>query len=155
MLAMKKITIMAPAYNEEEVVGLFYDRVSAVINQLKGYEFEILFVNDGSTDRTIELVKALRENDSRVSLVDLSRNFGKETAMIAGFDFVQGDAVIIMDADLQDPPDLIPELISHWEDGYDDVYAKRRSRAGETWLKKWTSKKFYNSRGYWGLSFTR
>ena len=85
----------------------------------------------------------MRVNDNRISYVDLSRNFGKETAMIAGLDHANGDAVIIIDADLQDPPELIPEMINYWEQGYDDVFAKRRTRSGETWLKKWTSSAFY------------
>ena len=89
-------------------------------------------------------MRELRKQDKRVSYVDLSRNFGKEIAMIAGFDYATGDAVIIIDADLQDPPELIPEMVYYWEQGYDDVYAKRRNRAGETWLKKWTASKFYS-----------
>ncbi|MBD8960053.1 MAG: glycosyltransferase [Clostridiales bacterium] len=107
------------------------------------YEFELLFVNDGSKDNTIKEIKELRKKDSRISYVDFSRNFGKEIAMIAGLDYATGDCVIIMDADLQDPPELIPQMVELWEQGYDDVYAKRKSRAGETWLKKFTSKMYY------------
>ena len=107
------------------------------------YEFEILFVNDGSKDKTLELIKKQREKDNRISYVDFSRNFGKETAMIAGLDYATGDAAIFMDADLQDPPELIPELIKYWEQGYDDVYARRRTREGETFFKKFTSKMYY------------
>ena len=109
----------------------------------QNYEFEILFVNDGSKDNTINLIKEYREKDNRICYVDFSRNFGKEIAMIAGLDYATGDCVIFMDADLQDPPELIPELVKYWEEGYDDVYAKRNSRKGETWFKKFTSKMYY------------
>ena len=140
---MKKITILVPAYNEEESLPFLYERVSKIMNEVKDYEFELLFVNDGSKDNTLNEIKKLREQDQRVCYVDFSRNFGKEIGMIAGLDYATGDCVIIMDADLQDPPELIPEMIKLWEQGYDDVYAKRRSRAGETWLKKFTSKMYY------------
>ncbi|MEQ8155604.1 MAG: glycosyltransferase family 2 protein [Clostridiaceae bacterium] len=141
---MKKITVLIPAYNEQEVLGQLYGRLSHVIDSVSNYEFEMLFVNDGSKDATLSIIQQLREKDKRVSYVDLSRNFGKEIAMIAGLDYCQGDAVIIIDADLQDPPELIPEMISYWESGYDDVFARRKSREGESWLKKWTSKTFYS-----------
>ena len=103
----------------------------------------MLFINDGSKDNTLKIIKELREKDSKISYVDFSRNFGKEVAMIAGLDYAKGDCVIFIDADLQDPPELIPELIKYWEEGYDDVYARRRSRKGETFLKKFTSKMYY------------
>lgn len=140
---MKKITLLIPAYNEEEVLKMLYDRLRKIMDSINNYEFEILFVNDGSKDDTLAIIKALREMDNRISYVNLSRNFGKEIAMIAGLDYAQGDALIILDADLQDPPELIPDMIKYWEEGYDDVYAKRRSRKGETWLKKFTSHAFY------------
>ena len=140
---MKKITIIIPAYNEEESLPLLYDRLKELMEKMNNYEFEILFVNDGSKDKTIEIIKDLRNKDERVCYVDFSRNFGKEIAMIAGLDYATGDCVVFMDADLQDPPELIPELVKYWEEGYDDVYAKRRSRKGETWLKKFTSKMYY------------
>ena len=110
---------------------------------MENYEFEILFINDGSKDNTINIIKEMRQEDNRINYVDFSRNFGKEIAMIAGLDYATGDCAIFMDADLQDPPELIPELVKYWEQGYDDVYAKRRSRKGETWLKKFTSKMYY------------
>ena len=141
----KLVTILVPAYNEEEVLNMLYDRLSSIMNSMPSYEFEILFVNDGSKDNTLNIIQELREHDKRVCYVNLSRNFGKETAMIAGLDYSKGDAVIIIDADLQDPPELIPEMISLWEQGYDDVYAKRKSRKGETWLKKFTSKMYYKT----------
>jgi len=138
-----KITILIPTYNEEEVLNRLYLRITEVINQIDSYEFEILFINDGSMDKSLSIMKDLRVKDERVSYVNLSRNFGKEISMIAGLDYAKGDAVIIMDADLQDPPELVPEMIKYWELGYDDVYAKRRSRSGESWLKKGTSSFFY------------
>ena len=140
---MKKVTILIPAYNEQDVLHQLYNRLMGVIKQLPLYQFEILFINDGSSDQTLEIIKKMREKDNRVSYVNLSRNFGKEIAMIAGLDHAQGDAVIIIDADLQDPPELIPEMIQCWEMGHDDVFAKRKSRAGETWFKKWTASTFY------------
>ena len=140
---MKKVTIIVPAYNEEESLPFLYERLKKLMDETSNYEFEILFVNDGSKDKTIELIKEYRENDKRINYVDFARNFGKETAMIAGLDYATGDCVIFIDADLQDPPELIPEMIKYWEEGYDDVYAQRKSRKGETWLKKFTSKMYY------------
>ncbi|AKO94748.1 glycosyltransferase family 2 protein [Priestia filamentosa] len=140
---MKTISIIIPAYNEEDVLEQLYEKLTFVIEAIPNYDFELLFINDGSKDRTLEIIKEMRETDHRISYVDLSRNFGKEIGMMAGFDYAKGDAVIIIDADLQDPPELIPEMIKYWEQGYDDVFAKRRSRAGETWMKKWTAKTFY------------
>ena len=140
---MKKVTILIPAYNEEESLPYLYKRLEDLINSIDNYEFEILFVNDGSKDNTLNLIKEYRKQDSRISYVNFSRNFGKEVAMLAGFDYAKGDCVIIIDADLQDPPELIPTLLKYWEEGYDDVYAQRRSRKGETFLKKFTSKMYY------------
>ncbi|WP_174728978.1 glycosyltransferase family 2 protein [Mesobacillus harenae] len=141
---MRTISILIPCYNEQEVLHDLYDRLSMVMRKIDNYNFEVLFINDGSKDRTLDIIKSLRDFDKRISYVDLSRNFGKETAMIAGLDYAKGDAVVILDADLQDPPELISEMIDYWEQGYDDVFAKRRSRAGETWLKKRTAKIFYS-----------
>ena len=140
---MKKISIIIPAYNEEESLPILYERLNKLMNEITNYEFEVLFINDGSKDKTIEIIKELRQKDNRICYVDFSRNFGKEIAMIAGLDYAKGDAVIFMDADLQDPPEIIPELIKYWEEGYDDVYARRSSRKGETWFKKFTSKMYY------------
>ena len=140
---MKKISIIIPAYNEEESLPFLYEKMNKLIGNMEQYEFEILFVNDGSKDKTIELIKEYREKDPRYCYVDFARNFGKEIAMIAGLDYATGDCAIFMDADLQDPPELIPELVKYWEEGYDDVYARRRSRDGETFLKKFTSKMYY------------
>lgn len=141
----KLVTILVPAYNEHEVIPLLYERLLKLMDEQTQYDFEILFVNDGSKDNTLELIQALREKDKRINYVNLSRNYGKEVAMVAGFDYLKGDCLVIIDADLQDPPELIPEMLKYWEDGYDDVYAKRKSRKGESLLKKLTSWGFYRT----------
>lgn len=141
----KLVTILVPAYNEQEVLHMLYERLQKIIDTNKKYDFEILLINDGSKDKTLLIMEDLRKKDKRVCYLNLSRNYGKETAMIAGLDYSKGDAVIIIDADLQDPPELIPEMLKYWEEGYDDVYAKRKSRKGETWLKKFTSKMYYKT----------
>ena len=134
---MKTITILVPCYNEEQSLPLLYQALNDVIDGLDEYEFEYLFVNDGSQDHTLDILRTLREQDKRVSYVDLSRNFGKENAMLAGFDYAKGEAVIIMDADLQHPPTLIPEMLAIWNDGeVQDVYAKRITRGKESWVRK-------------------
>lgn len=143
-MTKKLISILIPAYNEEEVLGLLFARLKELADNQKGYDFEFFFVNDGSRDKTYEIIRDHAEKDKRVGYINLSRNFGKEAAMIAGFDNVRGDAMVIIDADLQDPPELIPEMIKYWEEGYDDVFARRRSRAGESWLKKKTSAWYYS-----------
>lgn len=140
----KRLSIIIPMYNEEESLPHLYKRLIALGEQIDNYEVEFLFVNDGSTDKSLDIVKNLRKYDKRVCYLNLSRNFGKEVAMGAAFDYVKGDAVAIIDADLQDPPELIIKMMKYYEDGYDDIYAKRRSRNGESWLKKFTSKSFYN-----------
>ena len=140
---MKKITILIPAYNEEAVLPKLFDRLNLLALDQNKYRFEFLFVNDGSRDNTLEIIKSEAEKNSRVSYLNLSRNFGKEIAMIAGIDAIDADAMVIIDADLQDPPELIPQMIEWWKQGYDDVYAKRSSRAGESWFKKKTSAWFY------------
>lgn len=142
---MKLISILIPAYNEAPVLDKLMVRLGNLANDTKDYDFEFLFVNDGSKDKTLEIIKGFAEKDPRVSFINLSRNFGKEIGMIAGLDHVQGDATVIIDADLQDPPELIPQMIELWEEGYDDVYAKRRSREGETWFKKFTSRTYYKT----------
>ena len=141
---MKKlVTILIPAYNEEEVLDMLMERLGKLIVDNSRYDFEILFVNDGSSDKTLEIIEAYSKRDKRVSYVNLSRNFGKETAMLAGFDHARGDAVVVIDADLQDPPELISQMLEYWQAGYDDVFARRRSRAGESWLKRLTSSWYY------------
>lgn len=140
---MKKVSVMIPCYNEEASLPLLYGELVKIFNAAPQYEWEVLFINDGSRDRTLEIIKELRAGDPRICYVDLSRNFGKEKAMLAGFDYVTGDCMIIMDADLQDPPTIIPEMLHWWEEGYDDVYAKRISRGKESWLRKTFSLCFY------------
>jgi len=139
----KSITILIPAYNEEQVLSALYDRLVKLAEDVDKYDFEFLFVNDGSQDDTLQIIKDYAKDDHRVSYVNLSRNFGKEIAMIAGIDHVYSDALVIIDADLQDPPELIPDMIKLWEEGYDDVYARRTERLGESWLKRTTASLFY------------
>lgn len=143
MTTHKKISILIPAYNEQEVIHHLYERLFKLAGETKNYDFEFLFVNDGSRDKTLEIIKDYARKDPRVAYLNLSRNFGKETAMLAGLDHVTGDATVIIDADLQDPPELIPKMLGYWKEGYDDVYARRSSREGESWLKKATSTAFY------------
>lgn len=140
---MKKISILIPCYNEEASLTLLYNELVKLMNSHSNYAWEILMINDGSKDRTLEIIKDLRKKDNRICYVDLSRNFGKEKAMLAGFDYVTGDCMVIMDADLQHPPYIVNEMITKWEVGYDDVYAKRKSRGKEPWLRKQFSLLFY------------
>lgn len=142
-MTKKKISILIPAYNEQEVLRHLYERLNKLAGENTNYNFEFLFINDGSRDNTLEMIKTYAKEDDRIAYVNLSRNFGKEIAMIAGLDHVTGDATVIIDADLQDPPELIPMMISYWEEGFDDVYARRKSRAGESWFKKITSEFYY------------
>ena len=140
---MKTITLLIPVYNEESVLPQLFKRLDEFTKNTPNYQFEFLFINDGSTDKSFSIIAEQSKKDSRISYINLSRNFGKEIAMIAGIDHVKSDALVIIDADLQDPPELIQEMISYWEDGYDDVYARRNNRQGETWLKKKTSQWYY------------
>ncbi len=140
---MKKVSILVPCYNEEKSLPLLYPELHFLMDNNTSYEWEILFVNDGSKDNTINIIKTLRAADKRINYVDLTRNFGKENAMLAGFDYVTGDCMVIIDADLQDPPSLIPQMLEYWEQGYDDVYAKRASRGKESWLRRKCSLIFY------------
>jgi glycosyltransferase involved in cell wall biosynthesis len=136
------VSIIAPVYNEQEVLAAFHARLIGVLAQLP-YRFEIVYINDGSTDDTLNVLEELYANDTRVALVDLSRNFGKELALTAGLHNAHGDAAIVIDADLQDPPELIPQLIQEWLNGFDVVYARRSQRKGETWVKKASAASFY------------
>jgi polyisoprenyl-phosphate glycosyltransferase len=136
------LSIIVPAYNEQEVLPELHKRLTSVLARVCP-SYEIIFVNDGSCDCTLDIMRNLKKTDPHVGYVNLSRNFGKEVAMTAGLDVARGDAVIVIDADLQDPPELIPELLKGWHEGFDVVYARRTSRAGETWLKKATARMFY------------
>ncbi|MEW6118589.1 MAG: glycosyltransferase family 2 protein [Pseudomonadota bacterium] len=136
------VSVIAPAYNEEAVLPEFHRRLVSVFENCD-CDLEIVYVNDGSRDGTIAVLRALHAQDPRVTVVDLSRNFGKEIAMTAGFDHACGDAVVVIDTDLQDPPELIPDMIRLWRDGHDVVYAQRTAREGESWFKKATASTFY------------
>ncbi len=140
---MKKVSLLIPAYNEQESLPLLYQKIVEVTDTLPQYEWEFMFVNDGSKDNTLNILRQLRSTDRRVNYIDLARNFGKEVAMLAGFDHVTGDCMIIMDADLQHPPTVIPDFLAKWEEGYEDVYAIRKTRGEESWLRKQFSLLFY------------
>jgi glycosyltransferase involved in cell wall biosynthesis len=137
------LSVVVPCYNEEEVLPACHARLTAVLAQL-GMAYEIVYVNDGSRDRTLPILEALAAEDPHVAYVNLSRNFGKEIALTAGLDHARAtEAVVVIDADLQDPPEVIPELVTAWRRGYDVAYAQRRLREGEGWLKKATAAVFY------------
>ncbi|MBI1365839.1 MAG: glycosyltransferase [Alphaproteobacteria bacterium] len=136
------LSVVCPAFNEEETLPAFHRAVRKTMKDLD-QAFEVVFVNDGSRDETLSLMRQLRERHPNTTIVDLSRNFGKEIALAAGLDAAKGDAVVVIDADLQDPPELIGEMIEGWREGYDVVYAQRRRRRGESWLKRWTAAAFY------------
>ena len=139
----KKVSIIVPAYNEEASLQALYDSVCQVADSLPQYDIELLFVNDGSTDTTQDIISSLSDKDSRVAYVELSRNFGKEAAMLAGFDHAKGHCAVVIDADLQHPPRVIGEMLHWWEQGYEDVYALRRTRGREGWLRRRLTMLFY------------
>ena len=141
---MKKlISILIPCYNEAQSLPILIPKLEDIANNLKQYDWEILCVNDGSKDNTLEVLRELRQIYNRVNYIDLSRNYGKENAMLAGFDYVKGDCMVIMDADLQHPPHVILQMLEKWEEGYDDVYASRLTRGKESWLRKKLSLLYY------------
>ena len=140
---MKKISVVIPMYFEEEVAMECYNRTENVLKKLEQFDYEIIFVNDGSKDRTLEILEEIAKNDLKVKVISLSRNFGHQAAVTAGLKFTTGDAVVIMDADMQDPPEVIEEMVSLWEKGNDVIYAKRKTRKGETAFKLFTAKMFY------------
>lgn len=139
----KKISLVIPMYYEELVVEECYRRVKENLLKIPDYDYEIVFVNDGSTDRTLELLEDIAKEDKNVKIISFSRNFGHQAAVTAGLKFVTGDAVVIMDADLQDPPELIPDMLRLWEEGNEIIYGKRVSREGESAFKLLTAKMFY------------
>ncbi|MBM6648596.1 glycosyltransferase family 2 protein [Bacillus sp. RIT 809] len=143
----KLISIVVPMYFEEEVAQECYNRLKSVMLQ-NNINYELVFVNDGSTDRTMEILSEISANDYRTKVVNFARNFGHQIAVTAGIAAAKGDAIVIIDADLQDPPEVIPELIAKWEEGYEVVYAKRKQRKGETWFKLLTAKYFYKFLNY-------
>lgn len=142
---MNKISVVIPMYYEEEVAHLCYDRVSTVLKSLSDkYEYEIIFVNDGSKDKTLKILKDIANNDKCVKVISFSRNFGHQAAVTAGIKYITGDAIVIMDADLQDPPELIPEMLKLWEEGNEVIYGKRKTRKGESAFKILTAQMFYS-----------
>ena len=140
---MKKISIVIPMYFEEEVANECYNRTKKMLNTLKNYDYEIIFVNDGSKDKTLQILENIAQNDNNVKVLSFSRNFGHQAAVTAGLKYTTGDVVAIMDAGLQDPPEVITEMLELWEQGNEVIYAKRKSREGESKFKLFTAKMFY------------
>ncbi|MDG0791990.1 glycosyltransferase family 2 protein [Cohnella ginsengisoli] len=144
MAAVVTLSVVVPMYNEEEVIETTYAKLTEVL-EATDESYELVFVNDGSRDRTAAIVRGICARDARVKLLDFARNFGHQIAVTAGMDHASGRAVVLIDADLQDPPALIPQMLALWREGYDVVYGKRISRQGETWFKKTTAKWFYRT----------
>ena len=136
------ISILCPCYNEETVLDLFFEKISEVLAKIPE-RFEFVCVNDGSKDKTLEILKAHAKKDSRIKVIDFSRNFGKEAALTAAIDYCNGDAAIPIDVDLQDPPELISEMIKKWHEGFDVILARRTDRSSDSYLKRTTAKMFY------------
>ncbi len=144
MILAVEISVVIPLYNEEKNIDYLFERLIKILDQLKT-TYEIICVNDGSQDETLDCLIKYHQTQSQIKVINLSRNFGKEIALTAGIDYARGQAVIPIDADLQDPPELIQELVAKWREGYDVVYATRRSRQGESWLKRFTADSFYKT----------
>ena len=141
----KKISVVIPMYYEEKVVEECYNRLKNVLEKLNNYDYELIFINDGSQDNTLFLLEEIASKNPKVKVISFSRNFGHQAAVTAGLKFVSGDAIVIIDADLQDPPEKIPEMLELWENGYEVIYAKRKSRKGESAFKLLTAKMFYKT----------
>ena len=142
---MKKISVIVPMYYEEKVAEECYNRLTNVLKNIKDYEYEIIVINDGSKDKTLEILEKLAQNDEKLKVISFTRNFGHQAAVTAGLKHVTGDAIVIIDADMQDPPELIPKMLKLWEDGNEIIYGKRKTREGETAFKLLTAKMFYNT----------
>ncbi len=142
---MKKISVVVPMYYEEEVAKECYTRLKNVLEKIENYNYEIIFINDGSKDKTLEILKEIAKENKNVKIISFSRNFGHQCAVTAGLRYVTGDAIVIIDADLQDPPELIPEMIKLWEEGNEVIYGKRKSREGESRFKLLTASMFYKT----------
>ncbi len=142
---MKKISLVIPMYYEELVAKECYERTTKVLKELNEYQYEIIFINDGSKDKTLEILEDIARKDENVKILSFSRNFGHQAAVTAGLKEVTGDAIIIIDADLQDPPELIPDMIKLWEEGNEVIYGKRKTREGESKFKLLTAKMFYKT----------
>ena len=141
----KKISVVIPMYYEEKVVTECYNRLKNVLEKLNNYDYELIFVNDGSQDNTLNLLEEIATQNKKVKVISFSRNFGHQAAVTAGLKFITGDAIVIIDADLQDPPERIPEMLKLWENGYEVIYGKRKSRKGESAFKLLTAKMFYTT----------
>ena len=142
---MKKISLVVPMYYEEKVVNECYKRLTDVLKKLENYDYEIIFINDGSKDKTLDLLQEIANKDKKIKVISFSRNFGHQCAVEAGLNYVSGDAIVIIDADLQDPPESIPEMVKLWEEGNKVVYGKRKTRKGESAFKLFTAKMFYKT----------
>ena len=142
---MKKVSVVIPMYNEEEVANKSYTKIKDILENLKQYEYEIIFVNDGSKDSTLSILQKIAKENEKVKVLSFSRNFGHQAAVTAGIKEVAGDAIVIIDADLQDPPELIPQMLELWEDGNEVIYGKRKKRKGESAFKLVTAKMFYKT----------
>ena len=142
---MKKISVVIPMYQEEQVVEECYKRIQSIFENIKDYDYEIICVNDGSNDKTLEILEQLASKDNKLKIISFARNFGHQMAVTAGIKHITGDAVIIIDADLQDPPEIIPEMIKLWEKGNDVIYGKRKKRKGESTFKVLSAKMFYKT----------
>ena len=140
---MKKISIIIPMYYEEDVVQECYNRMTKVMKELTKYEYEIVCVNDGSKDKTLDILEEIARQDKKIKILSFSRNFGHQAAVTAGLQYASGDAIVIIDADLQDPPEAIIDMVKLWEEGNDVIYAKRKTREGESRFKLFTAKMFY------------
>ena len=142
---MKKVSLVIPMYYEEEVAEECYNRVTKVLSTLQDYTYEIVFINDGSKDKTLEILEGIAKKDTNIKVISFARNFGHQCAVTAGLQFVTGDAIVIIDADLQDPPELIPDMLKLWENGNEVIYGKRKTRDGESKFKLLTAKMFYQT----------
>ena len=140
---MKRVSVIIPCYNEQSNIQPLYEALTRLFESQRQYEWEVVMINDGSTDQTLSEIRRLREHDPRICYVDLSRNFGKERAMLAGFDYVTGDCAAIIDADLQHPPMVIARMLELWEQGYQDVYAQRQTRGRESFMRKHLTRLYY------------
>lgn len=140
---MKKISVIIPMYYEEEVVNECYNRMTGVLSKIENYDYEIICVNDGSKDKTLQILEEIASKDNKLKVISFARNFGHQCAVTAGLKFVTGDCAVIIDADLQDPPELIPEMLKLWEEGNEVIYGKRKTRDGESIFKLLTAKMFY------------
>ena len=141
----KMISVVVPMYYEEESAQICYEKLNEELKKLENYEHEIIFINDGSKDKTLEILKNISKEDKNVKVISFSRNFGHQCAVTAGLKYVNGDVICIIDADLQDPPELIKDMLKKWEEGYEVIYGKRKTRKGESFFKLFTAKMFYKT----------